>query len=82
MSFTLVRYRLSRAVPDCLHCSMEHPDLHHVAAVRLYRTKDNAQTVADRLNRFKGFHWEVEPVYIQMTEAEHDAYDEWLRWSE
>ena len=82
MSFSLVRYRVYRAVPDCFYCSMDHPDLHHVMALRVYRTEEDAQTVADRLNKFEGHHWEGEPMFIQMTETEHDDYAAWLGWSE
>lgn len=83
MSFNIVRYKVYRAVSTSLHCSFDHPDLHHVMALRLYRTEDDAQTVADRLNAFQvSTVWHVEPIHIQMTEDEHGDYEAWMGWSE
>lgn len=81
MSFQLVRFKVYRAVHAEL---LDDNEIHHVMAMTLYRSEDEAQTVADRLNEAylpAGGHWFVEPIVIQMSDIEHDEYMDWLRWS-
>lgn len=82
MSFTLIRYRIHR---DAVRLLPDDSEVHMVATMRLYRTEEEAWTVADRLNEVylpAGGPWFVDPVYIAMTEEEHTEYESYERWSE